>query len=755
MQPRVSTRIPGTNVASGVMAAILMTLIASSVATAADWANWRGPEGYGLSRETDLPGEWSPGGEGHAAKNLLWTKPYGARSGLVSLLGRVYTLNLAGSDERRQERVMCIDAKSGNVIWEHRFNVFLTDIPDRRVGWSKPAVDPTSGYVYAHGVQGTFLCLDRDGKVIWERSLTEEFGRISGYGGRTHTPVIAGDLVILSFLNSSWGPQGKGAHRYVAFDKKSGLVVWWSTPGGRPLDTTYSCPVVAVVNDQELLIAGNADGGIYAMRLQTGELVWKFMLSKRGLNSSVAFRDGLVYACHSEENVDKTVMGRVVCIDASGTGDITKTHEKWRVDGVTAGYATPALDDKNIYVVDNSANIRAYDRKTGAAKWHHNVGTVMKASPIVGDNKIYIGSANGVFTVVEMGSDGPKTISKHEFLTPDGRIVEINGTACISDGRVFFATTQAMYAIGAADWKGKSQPVPPVKKVSSVDPSSAPAKLLLYPADVTLHPAQSRAFEGRLYDAKGRFIKSCKPALSVKGLAAKVEDQTVGVPAGASFAAGRVSASFAGVTGTARLRVVPKLPFRVDFESITDGKSPAGWISATPVKFGVEVKDGSKAFSKLGDKPRFLLANCYFGWSTWSDYTLQADVLGTEKRRQMPNIGILANRYNLSLMGNTQRARIVSWAPMPRVEEKVKFKWNPNVWYRMKLRVDRQGKEALVRGKVWPRDEDEPKEWTVTLRDPSPNFFGSPGLHGYSAGATDRSPGTKIYWDNIVVTPND
>ena len=385
-------------------------------------------------------------------------------------------LNLAGEGEKRQERVVCFSASSGDVLWEHRFNVFLTDIPDRRVGWSNPAADPETGNVYVHGVQGLLKCLDKDGKVVWQRSLTEEFGRISGYGGRTHTPVIDEDRVMISFLNSSWGPQGRGLHRYVALDKRTGAVVWWSSPGGKPLDTTYSCPIVTVVNGVRLLIGGNADGAIYAMKSRTGEMVWRFGLSKRGINASVVAKGDFVYACHSEENLDATEMGRVVCIDATGQGDVTKTHEKWRAEAVTAGYSSPALDDESLYVIDNSSNIHCYDPLTGKERWVHNVGKVMKGSPVVGDGKMYVGEVNGVFSILEVNPQGAKLLNHHEFLTDDGRPEEINGSPCISNGRVIFANTRRIFCFGSNDWDGESGQVPALAAEASSE--SLPATVL-------------------------------------------------------------------------------------------------------------------------------------------------------------------------------------------------------------------------------------------------------------------------------------
>ena len=138
--------------------------------------------------------------------------------------------------------------------------MFHTTIPFNRVGWASPVGDPKTGNVYVHGVQGMFFAFNSDGEKLWEKSLTETFGRISGYVGRTHTPFIDVNLVIISYLNTSWGSQAPGRHRYFAFDKNTGEVIWVSTPGGPPKDTTYSVPIVTTINDRRLLIAGNADG---------------------------------------------------------------------------------------------------------------------------------------------------------------------------------------------------------------------------------------------------------------------------------------------------------------------------------------------------------------------------------------------------------------------------------------------------------------------------------------------------------------
>ena len=258
-----------------------------------DWAAWRGPYQNGVSLETGLTS---------STKDILWRIPRGGHSTPVIVNGRIYAINLSGKGITEQEEVFVVDAATGKEIWNYKFNCFHTDVPNSRVGWASVAVDPETGYVYANGVQGLVLCLDRDGKLLWSKSTIELYGRITGYGGRTYTPIIDEDRVIVAFNNSSFGPHASGPHRFLAMDKRTGDVVWWGTrAAGRKIRPT-PIPVVAVIGGQRLIIAGNADGDLYAIKARTGEKVWGFAASQRGFNSSPVVDGYRVYITHSEEN---------------------------------------------------------------------------------------------------------------------------------------------------------------------------------------------------------------------------------------------------------------------------------------------------------------------------------------------------------------------------------------------------------------------------------------------------------------------
>src|SRR3712207_5729474 len=100
--------------------AAFVGVFVASFASAADWPDWRGLKRDGTSPEKNLPTKWSPGGE-----NLAWKAPYGGRSAPIVMGNRVYVMNTTGSGPTLRERVMCLDADTGKVIWEHAYNVFL------------------------------------------------------------------------------------------------------------------------------------------------------------------------------------------------------------------------------------------------------------------------------------------------------------------------------------------------------------------------------------------------------------------------------------------------------------------------------------------------------------------------------------------------------------------------------------------------------------------------------------------------------
>lgn len=728
----------------------------AAVGVRADWPAWRGPTDNGFVPYPAVVKEWSPEG-----KNLMWKSDIGGRSTPIVMNGRLYMNGPVGEGLSTREHVTCLDAYTGKKIWEHVFNVFHTDIVENRVGWTSPVGDPLTGNVYVHGTGGELFAYDRDGRILWKVSLTEMFGRISGYGGRIHNPVVDENRVLIAFSNSSWGDMAPMRHRILALNKNNGEVLWWAGPGDQPVDpTTYAMPVVAIIDGVRQLIFANGEGTVYGLRARTGEELWRFRFSKRGLNVTPVVHGMRIVIAHSEENWDTTEMGRVACIEGTLAGDITATGEVWRQDGMAVGYASPAYGNGRVYVVDNSANLFSLDVVSGSKQWQYSLGRVGKGSPVTTqDGFIYVGEQNGVFHILQDLGDDAVSVDRRAFTRPDGLVDEIFGSPAVDGGRVYFQTRYGTYALGVP---GSTVPkAKPPLKLPERGEGAHTGPIHVTPAEITLAPGDSVKFTAKRFTQDTRFQQTLSPLWITKGPKGAVDKDGVFIAAADNeYSAGHITAVFEGKETSARVRVVPRVPFDVDFENLKADELPPGWIGAAR-KMKVVERDGGKVLMKLAENPSppFMRVQPFITAPIPGGYVIEADLLGgvreTAVAKFLPDMGLVNTRYNLTMQGADQVLRVETWSAMPRLRKDVPFAWEHDVWYRMKFAVTLRGEEALLQGKVWKRGEAEPADWTLEMIDPYPHREGSAGLYGFSPGTTAKSKGPEIWYDNVKVYKNE
>jgi outer membrane protein assembly factor BamB len=710
-----------------------------------DWPDARGPNRDGVSPETGLLDKWALN-----AQNFVWRAPYGGRSSPIVMGNRVYVQNPAGHGASLQERIMALDADTGKLVWEYKFNVFQSDVPAHRIGWAAPAADPETGNIYGLSGGAQVIALSKDGKVLWDRSIGEEFAAFTTHGGRTMAPIVDGDLVIVSAAISSWGTVANRSHRFVALDKRTGDIVYLANPGGRPYDTAYAAPTIATINGLRLLIAGLGDGGIHAIKPQTGEKVWSFVAAKRAINTGVVVKGTSVIVSHGDENLDSNELGMIAAIDGSQTGDIKTT--KWAFKGDQFGFSSPVIDGNRVYQIENGSRLKAFDVETGHELWRQALGTVQKAPLVLADGKLYVGTESGKFFIVRPHPDRAEVLSEVELPLSQNSVQQAEGTpepilagAAVSRGRIFFVSSDAVYAIGSKTAKpvtGYAVDTPAEKGEGN------PAFLQVTPTEMVLKPGQMVKLHARLFDNKGRFLREEPGAMwALEGLKGVVTGGAFTVAADPVEQAGLIKVSAGGLTGEARARVVRPLPWNETFDSYADGAVPPGWVNAMAGKFSVTTLDGQKVLQKAPDNTIFKRVRTFIGPPDWSNYTFEADVRSNTKRRQMADVGITAQRYSLVLYGNSQELKVEPWTPEIERTATVKFPWKADTWYHLKLRVSNtpDGKVS-TRAKAWPTGEAEPPQWLIDKVDPIGNRQGAPGFIG------DAEFGA--YWDNLKITAN-
>ena len=285
------------------------------------WLEWRGPSRDGVSRETGLPDKVD-------VKQPLWTAAFPGQSTPVIANGRLYINGFMGAGPDLQEYIACFDAETGQKLWSQAFNDFLSDTIYLRYATSSPTVDAETGNVYMQGTQGILACFSQDGKLLWQHSLMEEYGRLTFPNGRTASPVVDQDLVITRGITSSWGAHGPAGDRFYAFDKKTGELVWSSAPGDRPQDNTFSHPWLDFWNGQRVLYSAGGDCSLLAINARTGEPLWRVLVAKAGakggINAAVVRYQDKLIVIHESENLDSSEIGRMAAMKIPAS--ITKTN---------------------------------------------------------------------------------------------------------------------------------------------------------------------------------------------------------------------------------------------------------------------------------------------------------------------------------------------------------------------------------------------------------------------------------------------
>jgi hypothetical protein len=268
------------------------------------------------------------------------------------------------------------------------------------------------------------------------------------------------------------------------------------------------------------------------------------------------------------------------------------------------------------------------------------------------------------------------------------------------------------------------------------------------PTELILKPGAKVNFRVRLFDDRGVFIRE-EPgaAWSLDKIQGSIANGQLTVAGDPLAQAGLVKATVGTLSGTASVRVFPPLPWAETFDGFAVSSLPPTWVNTTG-KFTVREMNGNKVLVKTTEGSSLLSrARAYFGPSDFANYTVEADVSATQKRRQQGDAGVIAQRYVLTLYGNSQTLHIEPWQPETGRTVSMPFAWKADTWYRMKLQVENMpdGK-VRARGKVWATNESEPTAWMIERIDPIPNKQGAPGIFGNAL--------AEVYFDNLKVYGN-
>ncbi len=401
-----------------VLATVLFSI--ASITLAEDWPQFRGPTGQGLTSEKNLPTSWSI----KTNQNILWKSPLpksdNPYSSPIVVKGKLFTTITI--NQSREHHVLCFDAPTGKPLWDVTVPPGPWLLTDLRGGYSAPTPACDGEKVFALFGSAVLAALDMDGNPKWRYEFKDTaFDVAIGT-----SPILYKDMLIIC------ADQNQKKSRIIAFNRADGQVKY-ETP--RPqVAFAHSTPVLATISGKpQLLIA--ASNALQGVDPENGNLIW--WCKAEGDAASPVFAGSLAY-------IDSGRGSSGLGIDITGTGDVTKTHLKWRTDKtIPESLSSAVISDSYLYRIQSPGILRCIDLATGHDLYTQKLeGASAWSSPIATpDGLIYLASSKTTFVV----KSGPKfeLVSTNPLDDPN------HASAAISNGRIYLKGQKFLYCIGS------------------------------------------------------------------------------------------------------------------------------------------------------------------------------------------------------------------------------------------------------------------------------------------------------------------
>jgi outer membrane protein assembly factor BamB len=357
-------------------------LASGAAAQAEDWPRWRGPNGNGISPES----QWQASGF-HSEPRLFWKTSVGEGFSSVAVKGK-YAYTLGNADEK--DTVWCLEAETGKKVWSFSYPCRLGSYPGPR---ATPAVD--EGVVYTLSREGHLFAFDAaSGKVRWRRHLVQDFDAEPPGWDFAGSPVVAGQRLVLN--------AGRAG---LALDKSTGAKLWASGrgPGG------YAAPVLAELRGKPGVVLFG-ERAVYGVDLQSGQELWSFDWRT---GSDVNAADPVVF--DEKVFVASAYSKGCALYDVRGPSPVLL----WKSDAFETHFSSFVYLDGYIYGIDGDARqpgagtLRCLEAATGKPAWSMRLGFgSLIAAGEQGKERLIVLNSAGVIFIAPASPSGYRELAK-------------------------------------------------------------------------------------------------------------------------------------------------------------------------------------------------------------------------------------------------------------------------------------------------------------------------------------------------------
>ncbi|MGA2500677.1 MAG: PQQ-binding-like beta-propeller repeat protein [Tepidisphaeraceae bacterium] len=394
-----------------------------------DWPQWQGPDRNGVSRERGLLKEWPKDGPALAWKTRGLGGGYSAPSVAA---GRIFGMSNRGNNEV----IWALSEADGKELWVAQLGPAIRQ--GMQQGIEGPGCTPTvdGDLLYVVGLGGDLSCLQaKDGKIVWQRSFTRDFGGRVPTWRFNESPLVDGDKVICT-------PGGPDA-MLVALEKSTGKTIWKSQmPGGAAAGggagapaggrggrggggggggsgAAYASAIAIDFEGQRQYVQLTAKA-LIGVAVSDGKFLWRYdkPANRMGINCSTpVYQDGQVFAASAYG-----AGGGLVKLSKDANGGV-KAEEVYFTSKMQNHHGGMILLDGCLYGANGGnegGNLICLDFKTGNVLWDGREvakSQTPKGSILLADGRIYYHTEQGATLLIE---PNPKQyIERGRFDQPD------------------------------------------------------------------------------------------------------------------------------------------------------------------------------------------------------------------------------------------------------------------------------------------------------------------------------------------------
>lgn len=392
----------------------LSLLLATTTALcAADWPQFRGPNGNGVSGETGVPTSLD------LANGKSWkiSLPGEGLSSPIIVGDRVFVTCSSGLKQQRLH-VICFSAADGSKLWERRFWATGRTMCHEKTAVAAPTPASDGERVVAIFSSNDIVCLDLNGNLIWFRGLGRDYPNASNSLGMSSSLVIAGGVVVAQVESQS--------EAFTAgLDLQSGVNRWKLERARGP---NWTSPVV-LKNGAAELVALQSSKGVVAVEPATGRTVWHYTNSASSVPSSTPNGGTLLVPSQG-----------LTALEFGAGGESPKPL--WRSNQLRPGTPSPTVLGERIFSLNDGGVLTCGDAATGERLWQLRLKGPFSASPVAAGTFLYCANEKGLVQVVDTTKPEGEVVS--ELNLGDAII----GTPSIANGAIYFRSDGRLWKFG-------------------------------------------------------------------------------------------------------------------------------------------------------------------------------------------------------------------------------------------------------------------------------------------------------------------